>query len=104
MTVLLEPTHMDNIFEKYKEQLEERPIEVNFPLDEKDILRLLKGVEYNQILTLGVFEKPIRIHVKVFSSDRVKYITWENWRKIIDASYSHPALMDIIRKIESEIS
>ena len=96
---------MDNVFEKYSEESEhERPIEINFPLGDKDILKILKGVEYNQILTVGAInEKPQRIHVRVFSSERVKNISWENWRKIVRACYSNPDLEQVIRDIESEV-
>jgi len=94
---------MDNVFEKYQEPKEERPIEINFPLGEKDILKILKGVEYNQILTVGSFDaNPVKVHVRVFSSDRIKHITWENWRKLIHACYSNPALMDVIQSIEND--
>lgn len=94
---------MDNVFKKYQELKEERPIEINFPLGDKDILKILKGVEYNQILTIGTFDiKPQRIHVRVFSSDRVKNISWENWRRIVAAAYCNPDLMDVIQRIENE--
>jgi hypothetical protein len=94
---------MDNVFEKYREPIEERPIEVPFPLDEKDILRLLKGVEYNQILTVGALEKkPQRIHIRVFSPDRVKQISWEQWQKIVYASFNNPDLMRVIEDIHNE--
>lgn len=94
---------MDNIFDKYCESKSERPIEINFPLGDEDIIKILKGVEYNQILTIGVFDhKPQKIHVRVFSSDRVKHISWENWKKIIHASYSNPELNDLIQKIINE--
>jgi hypothetical protein len=94
---------MDNVFERYREPFEERPIEVHFPLNEKDIIKLLKGVEYNQILTIGLPEqKTQRIHVRVFFSDRVKHVSWENWRKIVTACYSNPDLMDLIQRIENE--
>ena len=95
---------MDNVFEKYREESEEeRPIEINFPMADKDLLKILKGVEYNQILTVGALNtQPQRIHVKVFSSDRVKHISWENWRKIVRACYSNPDLEHVIRYIESQ--
>jgi hypothetical protein len=109
MMTLLEPPKdkifMDNVFEKYHEPIEERPIEIMFPLNERDILKILKGVEFNQILTIGTFEsKPQRIHVRVFSSDRMKHITWDNWRKILYASHNNFDLMQVIQQIESENS
>ncbi len=79
-----------------KEELE---IEINFPLNDADIIRLLKGVEYTQQVYLHP-KKMVRI--KVFSSDRVKHISLGDWLKIVHASYSNPDLMAVIQRIENE--
>lgn len=82
---------------------EKPPIEVNFPLNDSDILKILKGVEYNQIVAVGALDTPpIRFHIKVFSSDRIKHISLDNWRKIVRAAYASPELMHIIDEIERE--
>lgn len=94
---------MDNVFERYREPFEERPIEIHFPLDERDILRLLKGIEYNQIVTFGALEnKPQRIHIRVFSPDRVKHISWEKWRKFVFLCMQYPELIHTIEEMEKE--
>lgn len=94
---------MDNVFEKYREIKEDRPIEVHFPLPERDILKLLKGVEFNQILTIGLLDqKPQRLHIRVFSADRVKHITWDQWKKIVHASFNNRELRNVIEEITYE--
>ena len=86
---------MSNI-EQYKEP---HPIEVHFPLSSRDVIRILKGVEYNQeqILRDGT-----RLRVTVYSSDRVKHISWDNWRHLVAAASKDPELMRIIQFIENE--
>jgi len=83
-----------------KNELQEKPpIEINFPLNDLDIIRLLKGVEYTQQVYLHPKQM---VRIKVFSSDRMKHISWNDWRQIVHASYSSPHLMDVIRRIENE--
>lgn len=81
---------------KYKEK---PPIEINFPLNDLDIMKILKGVEYTQ--QIHVDHNQI-VRVKVFSSDRVKHISWENWRELCIAASRNPELERIIRFIENE--
>lgn len=75
------------------------PIEMHFPLTDVDIMRILKGVEYNQLQTL---RDGTKIRVSVYSSDRVKHISLENWRHLVKAAYNYPELMRIIQYIENE--
>lgn len=75
------------------------PIEINFPLNDLDIMKILKGVEYSQEVHLN--PKQV-VRVKVFSSDRVKHISWENWRSLCAAAYKNPELERIIKFIENE--
>lgn len=74
------------------------PLEIHFPLSEKDLINLIKGVEYNQIRYLSDGNQ---IRIKVYSADKIKHISLNNWIKIVHASYSNPALMDLIHEIES---
>lgn len=83
--------------------MNERPFEIHFPLESKDILKLLQGVEYNQILTMMLPDNNLqRIHVRVYTPDRVKNIAWDDWRKIVAASYYNPELRAVIESIEHD--
>ena len=83
-----------------KTELQEKPpIEINFPLNDSDIICLLKGVEYTQQVYL--YPKQM-VRIKVFSSDRMKHISWDDWRRIVHACYSNPELMDVIQRIDNE--
>lgn len=62
-------------------------------------MKILKGVEYTQQVHLH-YKQMVRI--KVFSSDRVKHISWEHWKSICQASYGNPELEKVIRFIENE--
>lgn len=91
----------DNIFEKYEHQ-QEYPIQIDFSLTDKEIMNLLKGVEFNSICAIGGHGKPLqRIHVRIFSSDREQSISWKNWRKLI-AACTTPELQQIIWEIRNE--
>ncbi len=82
------------------EKLEEKPpIEIHFPLNDLDIMKILKGVEYTQQVHLPYIQF---VRIKVFSSDRVKHISWENWRSLCRIAYGNPELEKIIRFIENE--
>jgi hypothetical protein len=61
----------------------------------------LKGVEYTQKVHL---HKQKTVRIKVFSSDRVKHISWDEWRNLCQAAYSNPDLEQIIRDIEMKNS
>lgn len=85
-----------NELEKFHEK---PPIEINFPLSDADIMKILKGVEFTQEVHLHSKSK---VRIKVFSSDRIKHISLDNWRKIVRAAYASPELMHIIDEIERE--
>jgi hypothetical protein len=74
-------------------------IAIDFPLDDKDIIKIMKGNEYS---LYKMISPRIEIRVKVFSSDRVKNISWENWRLLTKFAWEHPELRSLIKKIESE--
>lgn len=78
---------------------DKKPIEIHFPLKDSDILKLLKGVEYSNSQYIN---SDLQVHIKVYSSDRVKYISWENWRKLCAISYNIPLMRDIISEIDNE--
>jgi hypothetical protein len=80
-------------------QKEKLPIEIHFPLNDLDIMKILKGVEYTQKVYLNHKQM---VHIKVFSSDRVKPISWENWRRLFAVCDSHPELQKVLRFIEAE--
>lgn len=82
------------------EQKKQIMIEINFPLNDLDIINILKGVEYNQETHLNSGQK---IRIKVFSKNRVKHISWENWMMIKRMCYLNQELEGIIRLIEEEI-
>lgn len=77
---------------------EQRAIEINFPLRDIDLLKILKGTEFNLIKHLPDGKK---IHIKIFSPDKVKHISYENWCHLVAASWSNPELQKIIEFIET---
>ena len=99
------PRHFLDIsfYHKYQESIQERPIEFHFPLDDSQIVKLLHGVEFNKIITTGFFDNhPQRIHVKVYSADRVKKISWKKWQKLVYSAMNYPELMNVIHEIDNE--
>jgi len=73
--------------------------ELHFPLSESDIINILKGVEYSMLQTTI---EGIRICARIYTADRQKVISLENWHRILYLSYNDPSLMDLLRDIDKE--
>ncbi len=74
-------------------------IAIDFPLDDKDIIKIMKGNEYS---LYKMISPRMEIRVKVFSSDRVKNISFENWQELRKISWDNPELRKLIEKITNE--
>ncbi len=84
------------------------PLEVIFPVEEKDIFKLLKGAELNLLYhvpglcSLFPHINNDAIHFKVFSSDRIKRVSLKNWHKIQTMLYDHPGYSSLMHDLEQD--
>lgn len=72
--------------------------EINFALNDDEILSLLKGIEFNLIQHYG---QNAAVRVRVYSKDRKKILSSEQWRNIRQMACSDPALDSYLRAIEA---